>query len=35
MRIPSISATSKVERDGRVFYFCSEHCRDAFIKQNN
>ncbi|ACM20920.1 YHS/TRASH domain protein [Geotalea daltonii FRC-32] len=35
MRIPSISATSKVERDGRIFYFCSEHCREAFIKQNN
>lgn len=35
MRIPSIAATSTVERDGRIFYFCSEHCKDAFIKGNN
>lgn len=32
MRIPSIAATSTVERHGRTFYFCSEHCKDAFIK---
>lgn len=32
MRIPSISATSTAERNGRIFYFCSEHCREAFIK---
>lgn len=35
MRIPSTSATSTVERHGRIFYFCSEHCKDAFIKENN
>ena len=35
MRIPSIAATSTVERHGRIFYFCSEHCKDAFIKGNN
>jgi len=32
MRISSTSATSSVEKDGRTFYFCSEHCKDAFIK---
>ena len=32
MRIPSTAATSSVEKDGRTFYFCSEHCKDAFIK---
>ncbi len=35
MRIPSTSATSTAERDGRIFYFCSEHCKEAFIKGNN
>lgn len=35
MRIPSIAATSTVERHGRTFYFCSEHCKDAFIKEND
>ncbi len=34
MRIPSISATSTAERHGRTFYFCSEHCKEAFIKGN-
>jgi YHS domain-containing protein len=33
MRISSTSATSTVEKDGRTFYFCSEHCKDAFIKE--
>ena len=32
MRIPSTSATSTIERNGRIFYFCSEHCKEAFIK---
>lgn len=35
MRIPSIAATSTVERHGRTFYFCSEHCKNAFIKEND
>lgn len=35
MHIPSISATSSVERDGRTFFFCSEQCKEAFIKGNN
>lgn len=30
MRISSISAASTVERQGRIFYFCSEHCKDVF-----
>ncbi|TWJ19751.1 YHS domain-containing protein [Geobacter argillaceus] len=34
MHIPSTSATSTAERHGRLFYFCSEHCREAFIKGN-
>ena len=32
MRIPSTAATSSLERQGRTFYFCSEHCKEAFIK---
>lgn len=35
MRIPSTSAPSTVERHGRIFYFCSEHCKEAFIKEGN
>lgn len=34
MHIPSTSATSTVEKDGRIFYFCSERCKEAFIKEN-
>lgn len=33
MRIPSIAATSTVERHGRIFYFCSEHCKEAFVRK--
>ncbi len=35
MRIPSTSATSAAERHGRIFYFCSEHCKEAFFKGND
>ena len=35
MRIPSTSATSTVERHGRLFYFCSEHCKGTFVKENS
>jgi YHS domain-containing protein len=35
MRIPSTSATSTVERDGRTYSFCSEQCKEAFIKGCN
>ena len=35
MHIPSTSATSTAERDGRTFYFCSEQCKEAFIKGSN
>lgn len=35
MRIPAASATSRVERQGRTFYFCSEHCKEVFLKENN
>ena len=35
MHIPSTSATSSVERHGRTFYFCSEQCKEAFIKGSN
>ena len=34
MRIPSTAATA-LERHGRTFYFCSEHCKEAFIKGGN
>ena len=33
MRIPSASAACTVERNGRTFYFCSEHCKEAFVKE--
>lgn len=32
MRISSTAATSTAERDGRTYFFCSEHCKEAFIK---
>jgi YHS domain-containing protein len=32
MQISSISAASVVERQGKIFYFCSEHCKDVFVK---
>ena len=35
MHISVASATSSVERKGRMFYFCSEHCKEVFLKQNN
>lgn len=35
MRIPSTAATSTIERHGRTFYFCSEHCKEAFVKGGN
>lgn len=35
MHIPFTAATSSVVRDGRTFYFCSEHCKEAFIKGSN
>lgn len=35
MRITSTSATSTVEKDGRTFYFCSELCKETFIKGSN
>ena len=31
MHIPSTSATSTVERDGRTFYFCSDRCKETFM----
>jgi YHS domain-containing protein len=35
MHIPFTAATSSVLRDGRTFYFCSEYCKEAFIKGSN
>lgn len=35
MHIPFTAATSSIVREGRTFYFCSEHCKEAFIKGNN
>jgi YHS domain-containing protein len=31
MRIPLSTATSSVERHGRTFYFCSEHCKKVYV----
>ncbi len=35
MRISSTAATSTLEQAGRTFYFCSENCKEAFIKKNH
>jgi YHS domain-containing protein len=35
MHIPFTAAIGSVVRDGRTFYFCSEHCKEAFSKGNN
>ena len=35
MHIPFTAATGSVVRDGRTFYFCSEHCKEAFLKGSN
>lgn len=35
MRISSTAAASSIEKDGRTFYFCSEHCKEAFIKESS
>lgn len=35
MHIPFTAATSSVVRDGRTFYFCSEHCKESFNKGSN
>lgn len=35
MHIPFTAATSSVVRDGRTFYFCSEHCKEAFVKSSS
>ena len=34
MHISSVSAAGTVERHGRTFSFCSEHCKEVFIRQN-
>lgn len=34
MHISSVSAASTVERHGRTFYFCSEHCKGIFLKEH-
>ncbi len=31
MTVDPKTAAATVERDGKSFYFCSEHCRDAFV----
>ncbi|AJE03512.1 YHS domain-containing protein [Geobacter pickeringii] len=33
MPISVTAAPSKVEQYGRTFYFCSEHCKDAYLKK--
>ena len=35
MHIPSVAAASTVECHGRIFYFCSEHCKEAFLKKSD
>lgn len=35
MQISSSAATSKIELPDRTIYFCSEVCKEAFLKKNN
>ena len=35
MHIPFTAATSSIIRNGRTFYFCSEHCKEAFLKNSD
>lgn len=35
MRISATDATGKVEWTGHTFYFCSEVCKEAFLKERN
>lgn len=34
MRISAIAATSKVEWSGHTYYFCSEVCKEVFLKKD-
>lgn len=34
MRIPMTQAVARIERGDRTIYFCSETCRDAFMKES-
>lgn len=34
MRIPIAEAAGKIERDGRTIFFCSDICKDAYLKEN-
>lgn len=34
MSITITSATSFVKRYGRIYYFCSEHCKESFLREN-
>lgn len=34
MLISMTAAPSRIERHGRTLYFCSEHCKDAYLKEN-
>lgn len=34
MQISSTSAAGVVELHGESFYFCSEHCKEAFVRKN-
>ncbi len=35
MRISSVSAASTVNHHGQTYYFCSEHCKEAFLERND
>ncbi|WP_298433506.1 YHS domain-containing protein [Geobacter sp.] len=34
MPISATAAPGRIERHGRTLYFCSEHCRDAYLKEH-
>ena len=35
MKVSEATAAAIAERDGRTHYFCSTHCRDKFVLENN
>ncbi|WP_298272390.1 YHS domain-containing protein [Geobacter sp.] len=35
MPISATAATSRIERHGRTLYFCSEHCKEAYLKEKD
>jgi YHS domain-containing protein len=33
MRMPLVEAAGSIQRDGQEIYFCSQACREAYLKE--